>query len=279
MKSFKMTLSVAAAAVLMTAASVFAIDSAQSGDWNTGSTWVGGVVPTSTAVIKATHTVTVSSGYTASISTLTVEDASSGSPAVLSMEAGGLLQVSSGIVVEDVDAVHGVFKFNASSGIAPQLRTNASAPTLTGQFQVIGSVGGVINRSSTQNFQLTSGSTITASGGPLDINCPMTVAGLIKVDGATSITFHFAPSASSSGKLEVSGDNAAQMIFDFADTINVTSALDLKVTQGQVIMRADSQLHLSGGGLKLEASGSIMAEPGSISALPGKLEVSGTYAD
>ncbi|MBL3655371.1 T9SS type A sorting domain-containing protein [Fulvivirga sediminis] len=90
------------------------IESAQSGDWNSTSTWVGGVVPTaansSGIVVNNSHTVTVNSNVSAdqmiindggeliinSGSTFTV---GAGSGDDLTVSSGGILEVSSGAIL------------------------------------------------------------------------------------------------------------------------------------------------------------------------------------
>lgn len=51
-----------------------AIASTQNGNWNTGSTWVGGVVPTSNQNAQIKHVVTVEAGQTRTIKSCVVED-------------------------------------------------------------------------------------------------------------------------------------------------------------------------------------------------------------
>lgn len=73
------------------------INSTQTGNWNDGTTWVGGVVPTSSdaVVIKAGHKVDVAQNQTAVASSLTAE----GSGAELRIRENARLTVTGAFTI------------------------------------------------------------------------------------------------------------------------------------------------------------------------------------
>ena len=101
-----------------------AITSAQSGNWNVGSTWVGGVVPTDTATITSGHIVTIAADATVGTSgvsgTVDVTIAQGGELVVAStatLTAKGGINVQKGGKYTQ----NGHLMFNASSGVEYKL--------------------------------------------------------------------------------------------------------------------------------------------------------------
>ncbi len=234
------------AVVVFTGAAVFANDSAQDGPWESASTWVGGT-PGSDPVIKAGHTVTLTSSTSAN--SVTVEDAPSGDPGVLSLEGNALLTVQTSVTVEDSQAVAGVFRFSGSGGSSPELRASHedNVPvTLDGPITV--DRGAVMSRTGGTRFHLLSGCVITVDGasvGSLAITSPIENDGVIRsVERNTTITGLIADD--SSGLFEVSGDSI--MVLTTSSTI--TGGADFLVTDGQLSFSANVTTN---GGVKIES--------------------------
>ena len=186
------------------------ITSNTTGNWNTGSTWVGGIVPSSTddVVIAATHTVTINT--TDSCKNLTVNGTSASSFGTLNIETGGTLSTSAhtnvygklninGGTFNEGDSAGDKLTINGnslgssclffiSSGILNVSRyfalTNSSSFKMTGGTINVNSTGG---SSGTDIFYIPSGTTFDMSGG--DIN-------ILNGNKGTGVAFKFNPSTS-----------------------------------------------------------------------------------
>lgn len=296
MKSFKMTLAVALAAVLTMTVSAQAAElfhtTGSGGTWNNSGSWQwqsGTGAHTNypqagdTAVILEGDAVTISTGNgVAACAVLTIEDSNS-TAGSLSIQTDGELRVSSSITVENSLTNPGVFEFNATSGTnPPRLSAFDADVELAGPITVAGSKGGVIaSNLVTDYFELESSGIITAVSGPLTIDATMRIDGTVRANATSPsnyIEFTVAPDASSTGKLECVGHANARMIFDFHDAITV--AMDLEVALGQVQMKQDCQLTLAGG-IHMSNDGSVVAEAGNTvgPVPPGKLRATGAYTD
>lgn len=263
MKVRMLPFSVLLSALALACAPAVANDSAQSGPWESSSTWVGGT-PGSHPVIKAGHTVTLTSA-TGPLQTVTIEDAASGNPGILSLEDDAELRVSASVTVEFAQAVSGVLRFNASSGNAPAIKAVDlfTILELDGPFTVSSSLGGnLIDSGGGETFKLLSGGLITAQNGPMTIIAKLINNGVIRASASSTsnfIKFFVAPGTNSSGLFEVSGHANARMIFQWAGNVTITAGADILITDGQLkLLKPDSVTIVrleTNGGLKMSSVG------------------------
>ena len=149
------------------------VTSAQTGPWETGSTWVGGVVPisTQTAIILSTHNVTVS-GTTGSVTVTSVQ-----------VNSGGTLTITGGALTIGATNFNNVFTNNGTSSIsAGALNINGNLNSATGS--TFAQTGGTItvdgNDNNIAGTSVATGTpivhiqtgTVTLSGGSLIIVDP-----------------------------------------------------------------------------------------------------------
>lgn len=103
--------------------------SAQSGNWNVGSTWVGGVVPTNQAVIANGHVVTVSADATVGTSGISgTVDITVNQGGELAIASSATLTAKGGINVQKGGKYtqNGHLKFNAPTGVEYKLSYEAT---------------------------------------------------------------------------------------------------------------------------------------------------------
>lgn len=208
----------------------------------------------------------------------------------LCIEKGGVLQIPAGrnlIVINNL-FVHpeGKIEFTGSSGNPSVFMAGPlAALSMDGTFESVGSAGGRITRFLTGNVQLRESGRILSTQGPITIETPIDNDGLICANGSNSdhaITFLLAPSVSSSGKFECSGNESARMIFDFQDSQTILNGADFEITDGQMIFKAGSQL-TTNGGMRISKGRSktsaVTAEAGDVEneISPGMFSATGAF--
>ena len=151
--------------------------------WNTKRDGTGYSCTPGDAIIQPGDTVHVDS-TTDVVCSVTIED-DTRRAGVLEMRPSGVLQIDDAIEVEDALASAGAFKFVGTSGTPGEVRATSTNVTLSGLFQVTGTVGAKFGFGlNSDSFDLQSDGTITSASGQVTITAIMANSGVIDATGS-----------------------------------------------------------------------------------------------
>jgi hypothetical protein len=255
------TLAVAVCLILGSAVQAETYYSRDDGAWNNNANWhthrtdgdpTTSAYPTTgdIAYIQATHDIDVAS--TSACAQLIIEDAASGDPAVLDLQASGVLSISSSVDVERTADVPGQFNFSAASGTQGKLLAAGAEVTLDGLFDVTGAQGGELDEfSGTNRFRLLSTGEIRCTSGKMRISCYFENDGTCTANGTSSgydmeFTYSCVIRDESTGLWQVTAANS-KMIFDHDDSTmpDLSGDSDFNVQAGT--MQFKESLRTAGG--------------------------------
>ena len=245
------------------------ITSAQSGNWNSTSTWLGGVVPTSidNVVIAVGHTVIVTADATCKKLNFT------GTEGVVSVNTGITLTVSTSVNVDQADQNNAGIISGLGTLICNSINVGTSTPSLTaGRTTTLTST--ISNLTSTGSITLTSRNFSSNNNNPLfylqsgTLTC--TDITTVHPSGTNTATISLTTGAAT-GTLKLSGGTPFTLDADGTNTISLNgSGATVEYSGAAQTVRNTSytNLTLSGSGNKTMAA----------FAVSGKLSLQGTAA-
>ena len=245
------------------------ITSAQSGDWNSTSTWVGGSVPDSidNVVIAAGHTVTVTAGATCRKVNFT------GTGGVVSVNTGITLTVSTSVNVDQADQNNAGTISGLGTLTCTSINVGTSAPSLTaGRTTTLTS--SISTLTSTGSITLTSRNFSSNNNNPLfylqsgTLTC--TDVTTVHPSGTNTATISLTTGAAT-GTLKLTGATPFTLDTDGTNSITLNGSgatVEYSGTAQTVRNTSYTNLTLSGSGNKTMAA----------FAVSGKLSLQGTAA-
>ena len=245
------------------------ITSAQSGDWNSTSTWVGGSVPDSidNVVIAAGHTVTVTAGATCRKVNFT------GTGGVVSVNTGITLTVSTSVNVDQADQNNAGTISGLGILTCTSINVGTSAPSLTaGRTTTLTS--SISTLTSTGSITLTSRNFSSNNNNPLfylqsgTLTC--TDVTTVHPSGTNTATISLTTGAAT-GTLKLTGVTPFTLDTDGTNSITLNGSgatVEYSGTAQTVRNTSYTNLTLSGSGNKTMAA----------FAVSGKLSLQGTAA-
>jgi hypothetical protein len=245
------------------------ITSSSSGNWNSTSTWVGGIVPTSVdnVIIAATHTVTVTSDATCKKINFT------GTGGVVSVNTGITLIVSTSVNVDQADQNNAGTISGLGTLTCTSINVGTSVPSLTaGRTTTLTST--ISTLTSTGSITLTSRNFSSNNNNPLfylqsgTLTC--TNVTTVHPSGTNTATISLATGAAT-GTLKLTGATPFTLDTDGTNSITLNGSgatVEYSGTAQTVRNTSYTNLTLSGSGNKTLAAFSVS----------GKLSLQGTAA-
>ncbi len=263
------------------------------GTWNASNAWYTGSctsgtndgtypVAGDTANICSGHTVTVSGAD--GTAAAAVVDVANSATAILSIESGGVLEVSGSVTVN----ANGVFRFNAGTPNTAELKATASGVALDGTFCVTGTGGATLSGSNpTKSFavgaaatviftcggEVINDTTIVVNGGSLTFGGAVTNDGTVIVNSGSTT---FSSSAANDGTMIANG---ATITFSSSVTNDATIIANGGTITFSGAVTNDGTIIANGGTITFSGAvtndGTIIANGGTIT-FTGDVENDGT---